>query len=83
MKKYIIYSLCFWFFFSSCNDWLDLKPNSQTETDEMFTSYEGFKSALTGCYIKNERQEIVWRVFDDVSFGIFGPVVVCAVPRMM
>ena len=52
MKKYIIYSLCFWFFFSSCNDWLDLKPNSQTETDEMFTSYEGFKSALTGCYIK-------------------------------
>lgn len=58
MKKYIVYSLCLWFSLSSCNDWLDVKPNSQTETNEMFTSYEGFKSALTGCYIKMREREL-------------------------
>ncbi len=58
MKKYIVYSLCCWLFFSSCNDWLDVKPNSQTEEDEMFTTYEGFRSALTGCYIKMKNRSL-------------------------
>lgn len=37
---------------SSCNDWLDVKPQSQMENDDMFSSEKGFKDALTGCYIK-------------------------------
>lgn len=52
MKKYLILSLCFCVFFSSCNDWLDVKPQGQTEEEDMYTTYEGFKNALTGCYIK-------------------------------
>ena len=38
--------------FSSCNDWLDVKPQGQTEEEDMYTSYEGFKNALIGCYMK-------------------------------
>ena len=26
--------------FSSCNDWLDVKPQGQTEEEDMYTSYE-------------------------------------------
>lgn len=35
---------------SSCNDWLDVQPQSQQREKDMFKSYEGFKSALVGCY---------------------------------
>ena len=52
MKKYVIISLCFWMFFSSCNNWLDVKPQGQTEEEDMYTTYEGFKNALIGCYMK-------------------------------
>ena len=52
MKKYIILSLCFLMFFSSCNDWLDVKPQGQTEEEDMYTTYEGFKNSLIGCYMK-------------------------------
>ena len=48
MKKYIVCSLCFWILCSSCNDWLDVKPQGQTEEEDMYTTYEGFKDALTG-----------------------------------
>ena len=37
---------------SSCNDWLDVKPQSQMENEDMFSTEKGFKDALTGCYIK-------------------------------
>jgi hypothetical protein len=52
MKKYFniiflfIAALCF----SSCNDWLDVRPDTQQEEGDMFTTYKGFKDALTGCY---------------------------------
>ena len=52
MKKYIVLSLCFLMFFSSCNDWLDVKPQGQTEEEDMYTTYEGFKNSLIGCYMK-------------------------------
>ena len=41
MKKYIVCSLCFWILCSSCNDWLDVKPQGQTEEEDMYTTYEG------------------------------------------
>lgn len=56
MKKCIIYSMCFGMFLSSCNAWLDVKPQGQTEEEDMYTTYEGFKSALIGCYMRlNDR----------------------------
>lgn len=36
----------------SCNKWLDVKPSSEMEREELYNSEEGFKTALTGCYIK-------------------------------
>lgn len=58
MKKYIVCSLCFWILCSSCNDWLDVKPQGQTEEEDMYTTYEGFKDALTGCYVKLKDRDL-------------------------
>ena len=44
--------------FSSCNDWLDVKPQGQTEEEDMYTSYEGFKNALIGCYMKMKSRNL-------------------------
>ncbi len=35
----------------SCSDWLDVKPKSEIKLDVMFETEQGFKDALTGCYI--------------------------------
>lgn len=52
MKKYIAYISCLWLLTTSCNDWLNVRPQTQVAVDEMFTTYAGFQGALTGCYIK-------------------------------
>ena len=36
----------------SCNDWLNVKPEAQTDEEDMFKTVDGFKNALTACYIK-------------------------------
>lgn len=36
---------------NSCNDWLDVKPRSETRAETLFETEEGFRSALTGVYI--------------------------------
>ena len=52
MKKYIVtIGLCI-LFFSSCSDWLDVKPKTTVEEEEVFSRELGFKEALTGIYIK-------------------------------
>ena len=33
----------------SCNDWLDVKPETQTDEKDMFETVSGFKNALTAC----------------------------------
>lgn len=37
---------------TSCNNWLDVKPSSEMEREDLYNSVDGFRSALTGCYIK-------------------------------
>ena len=52
MKKYIV-SICLgMFLFSSCSNWLDVKPKTTVEEEEVFSRELGFKEALTGVYIK-------------------------------
>lgn len=36
---------------TSCQDWLDVQPVNQISVDKMFSTYQGFQDALTGCYI--------------------------------
>ena len=53
MKKLLFYITLFaTLSLVSCNDWLDVSPEAETTEDEMFTEVNGFKSALTACYIK-------------------------------
>ncbi len=35
---------------TSCNDWLDVKPDTEEREKDLFTSYQGYKDALAGCY---------------------------------
>jgi hypothetical protein len=53
MKKYtyILFLIFAGMAISSCNDWLDVKPDTQVEEDNMFKNYQGYRSALTGCYM--------------------------------
>ncbi|MBO5679773.1 MAG: lipoprotein, partial [Bacteroidaceae bacterium] len=45
MKK-IIYILIGLFVLSSCDEWLDVTPNTDVPAKELFTTENGFTSAL-------------------------------------
>ena len=50
MKKYIVIFL-FAGLFSACSDWLKIQPETAIPQDKMFETPQGFKDALTGCYM--------------------------------
>lgn len=45
-------------FFTSCNDWLDVQPESQQREKDLFKTYVGFKSSLSGCYSTMASREL-------------------------
>ena len=47
--------------FSSCNDWLDVQPETESKEENLFSEYRGFRSALTGCYMA---------MADDDAYGM-------------
>ena len=66
MKKYIV-SICLgMFLFSSCSNWLDVKPKTTVEEEEVFSRELGFKEALTGVYIKMASTDLYAR---NLSYG--------------
>lgn len=52
MNKLIYFVCCVSFALSSCSDWLDVKPKTNIEEEDLFKNEQGFKEALTGIYIK-------------------------------
>lgn len=38
--------------FSGCNNWLDVRPETEQKEEDQFASYKGFRDALTGCYME-------------------------------
>ena len=36
---------------TSCQDWLEVKPENEVYEKDMFTSFKGFRDALNGCYM--------------------------------
>lgn len=46
---------------AACSDWLDVKPKTNVEEDELFCREQGFKEALTGVYIKMAIPELYGR----------------------
>ena len=67
MKKYIV-SICLgMFLFASCSNWLDVKPKTTVEEEEVFSRELGFKEALTGAYIKMASTDLYAR---NLSYGL-------------
>lgn len=67
MKKYIIISfLAAAVCFSSCNDWLDVKPTTTVNEGDLFSDEFGFMEALAGVYIKMGSTGLYAK---DLSYG--------------
>ena len=59
MKNNILYlTLILACISAACNDWLDVKPKTQMDANEMFDQEEGFRDALTACYIKLKSRDL-------------------------
>ena len=50
----------------SCNGWLDVEPSTQVKAETMFSTEEGFKSALDGIYVSLTDERMYGR---EMSFG--------------
>jgi hypothetical protein len=42
----------------SCEKWLDVMPKTMQDSEVMFDSYQGYKDALTGCYLKMKNRTL-------------------------
>ena len=52
MKKIIL--ACSWIILmmmSACSDWVNVSPNTDVKSEDLFTSESGFKSALIGIFM--------------------------------
>ena len=52
MKQILVIVLCGIVLLSSCNKWLDVKPSSEKEREDQFSTENGFRIALSGAYLK-------------------------------
>lgn len=55
--KYI-YLLILAVFITSCNEWLDVRPDTEQKEEDQFSSERGFYNALIGCYMSMASQDI-------------------------
>lgn len=51
---------------SSCSDWLDVKPKTNVQEEDLFKNEQGFKEALTGIYIKMSETQLYGR---ELTYG--------------
>ena len=56
-KLYIVFTLLLCLS-TSCNDWLDVRSETEEKEEDLYSTYEGFRSALTGCYMAMNSQDI-------------------------
>lgn len=52
--------------FTSCSKWLDVKPESQVDKNELFESEAGFQEALNGVYSRSTQSDLYG---GELSFG--------------
>lgn len=52
---------------ASCDDWLDVSPNTDLPAKELFTTENGYKSALAGLYIVMTEEDTYGK---NLSFGL-------------
>jgi hypothetical protein len=66
MKKYLLFVTCL-FVYSSCTDYLDVKPTSQVDKDVLFQTEDGFYESLIGVYSRSTENDIYGY---ELSFGL-------------
>lgn len=57
---------------TSCSDWLDVKPKTEEEAADLFSTVEGFKSALAGCYVGLCQPELYGKELTYSMVGFLG-----------
>lgn len=74
MKKYISFLICFATLLSlgACNDWLDVKPSTQMDRDELLSREEGYAEAIKGVYTLMCKptlygRELTWGPIDVIA----------------
>lgn len=69
--KRIVYSIAILFplLITSCSDWLDVKPKTETDSDVLFSTTDGFKSALAGIYTGMTDATLYGK---EMTFGLVG-----------
>lgn len=50
--RYVLLLSCFALCLMSCNDWLDVRPETEQKDDEQFSTIDGFFDALVGTYME-------------------------------
>lgn len=59
MKKYIyLFLTLIALITTSCNDWLDVRLETEQKEEDQFSTYNGFCDALVGCYMTLASQDI-------------------------
>lgn len=54
----IVLSVMLVFGFASCNDWLDVRPDTEQKEEDQFASKQGFYDALIGCYMSMADRDV-------------------------
>lgn len=65
--KLMLFSALIAFSTTSCNKWLDVKPKTEIESDDLFSDENGFKEALAGVYSKMTMPSLYGR---NLTFGL-------------
>ncbi len=63
----IFSALCLLTAFTSCSEWLDVKPESEIDGSDLFATESGYKDALTGVYIRMSGSSLYGR---EMTFGL-------------
>ena len=66
MRKLYYLAACLLALCTSCSDWLDVKPKTNVEEEDLFKNEQGFKEALTGIYIKMSETQLYGR---ELTYG--------------
>lgn len=66
MNKFMLFFVGCAMTLASCDDWLDVKPKTNVEEEELFKNEQGFKEALTGVYIKMSTTSLYGR---EMTYG--------------
>lgn len=59
---------------TSCDDWLDVKPKSEIEGSEMFSTEDGYKDVLNGIYTAMSQTSLYGR---ELTFGLLDVIGSC------